>query len=85
MRNIATGTEIYGRRSRFHFRKYYFYKIKIPRLFCLRLKVKKKIPLYRKISHLIYNKMSLPHFQRFIRYSRFVGDESRDFANIIFF
>ena len=29
--------------------------------------------------------MSLLYIEKFIRYSRFVGDESRDFANIIFF
>ena len=37
------------------------------------------------MSHLIYLKMSLLYIEKFIRYSRFVGDESRDFANIIFF
>ena len=39
----------------------------------------------RIMSHLIYIKMSLLYIERFIRYSRFVADESRDFANIIFF
>ena len=36
------------------------------------------------MSHLIYLNMSLLYIEKFIRYSRFVDDESRDFANIIF-